>query len=89
VSLLDDDASEVPPVAPPAGAASTFSDDIRMIYTPDLGHPFAQRGGLSFGWNFDHSDGTPSGMSPDDVLAEVRNELPAYAEMVFIVSLGR
>jgi len=31
----------------------------------------------------------PSGISPDDALREVRNELPAYAEMAFIVSLGR
>lgn len=31
----------------------------------------------------------PSGMSPDDALDEMRNELPAYAEMAFIVSLGR
>ena len=31
----------------------------------------------------------PSGMSPADALDEVRNELPAYAEMAFVVSLGR
>jgi len=31
----------------------------------------------------------PSGMSPDAALDEVRNELPAHAEMAFIVSLGR
>jgi hypothetical protein len=30
----------------------------------------------------------PLGMSPDDALDEVRREVPAHAEMAFIVSVG-
>jgi len=30
----------------------------------------------------------PEGMSPDDALEEVRHEIPAYAEMAFVVSVG-
>ena len=31
----------------------------------------------------------PQGMSPDDALGQVRNELPEFAEMAFITSVGR
>jgi hypothetical protein len=30
----------------------------------------------------------PAGMSPDEALKEVRLEIPAFAEMAFIVSVG-
>jgi hypothetical protein len=35
-------------------------------YTPDFGYLFAEQSGLSFGWNFDHSDATRDRESVDD-----------------------
>jgi hypothetical protein len=35
-------------------------------YAPDFGYPFAEQAGLSFGWNFDHSDATHDRKAGDD-----------------------
>ena len=42
------------------------SSELVCGYTPDFGYLFAEQRGLSFGWNFDHSDATRERESVDD-----------------------
>jgi hypothetical protein len=42
------------------------SSELVCGYTPDFGGPFTEQNGLSFGWNFDHSDAVHDRNAGDD-----------------------
>ena len=64
------------------------SSELVCGYAPDFGHLFAQENGLSFGWNFDHSDAMRDRDAGDDERLDTLAQFHAEGMWEISVSNG-